>query len=53
MDNEILCIAQGTVFSLLGQTMMGNDIRKEMYIYMYDWVILLYSRNWHNVVNQL
>ena len=20
---------------------------------MYDWVILLYSRNWHNIVNQL
>ena len=20
---------------------------------MFDWVILLYSRNWHNIVNQL
>ena len=22
-------------------------------MYMYDWVTLLYSRNWHNIVNQL
>ena len=22
-------------------------------LYMYDWVTLLYSRNWHNIVNQL
>ena len=22
-------------------------------IYMYDWVTLLYSRNWHHIVNQL
>ena len=21
-------------------------------VYMYDWVTLLYSRNWHNIVNQ-
>ena len=24
-----------------------------MYIYMYDWVTLLDSRNWHNIVNQV
>ena len=22
-------------------------------MYTYDWVTLLYSRNWHNIVNQL
>ena len=22
-------------------------------MYMYDWVTLLFSRNWHNIVNQL
>ena len=22
-------------------------------LYMYDWVIFLYSRNWHTIVNQL
>ena len=21
-------------------------------VYMYDWLTLLYSRNWHNIVNQ-
>ena len=24
-----------------------------LYIYIYDWVTLLYSRNWHNIINQL
>ena len=30
-------------------------MRKRMYIYIcvYDCVTLLYSRNWHNFVNQL
>ena len=22
-------------------------------MYVYDWVTILYSRNWHNIVNQL
>ena len=28
----------------------GRQYKKE---YIYIWVILLYSRNWHNIVNQL
>ena len=24
-----------------------------MYIYVYNWITLLYSRNYHNIVNQL
>ena len=47
------CRAQGSISSLLGQTTMEDHIRKGMYIYMDDWVTLLYSRNWHNTVNQL
>ena len=79
------CTAQGTISNPLGQTMMGNNIKKRIciymyvcthmyvytyihirmythiytyvgihiHIYMYDRVILLYSRNWHNSVNQL
>ena len=39
------CTAQGTVSSLLGFHDEGW--------YMYDWVTLLYSRNWYNTVNQL
>ena len=26
--NEVCCAAQGTIFSLLGETMMGDNIRK-------------------------
>ena len=45
--------------------MMENNIRKGIYIcvciyihtythtHIYDWVTLLYDRNWHNTVNQL
>ena len=29
-----------------------TNIQKE-HIYIYDWVTLLYSRNWHSIVNQL
>ena len=31
---------------------MEDNMRKRMYI-MYDWVTLLDSRNWHNIVTQL
>ena len=30
---------------------MEDNVRKRMYIYMYNWV--LYSRNGRNIVNQL
>ena len=33
--------------------MTDDNMRKRMYVYIYDWVTLLYSRNWHNTVNQL
>ena len=40
--------------NLLGKNMTEDSflIRKEMYI-MYDWVTLLYSTNWCNIVKQL
>ena len=41
--------AQGTMSNLLGQNMMEYEKNNA---YMYDWVTLLYSRNWH-IVNQL
>ena len=59
------CIAQGTVSSLLGQTIMEDNRRKGMCVYMYEYmcvyiyidrydrVTLLFCRNWHNIVNQL
>jgi len=33
--------------------MMGDNMRQRMYGSKNDWVTLLYSRNWHNIVNQL
>ena len=33
--------------------MMEDNIRKGMYIHVYDWVTLLYSKNMQNIVNQL
>ena len=35
--------------------MMEDNIRKGMCVCVrvYDWVTLLYSRNWHIIVNQL
>ena len=51
------CTAQGTISNLLGQNMMEDNMRKIMCTYMcvcvYNWVTLLYNRNWHNIVNQL
>ena len=51
------CIALGSISSLLGLTMMEDNIRKGMYtyvwVYIYVLVTLLYSRNCHNLVNQL
>ena len=44
------CVAQGTISSVLGETLMEKNIEQEC-IYMYDWVTLLYSRNWHDIVN--
>ena len=32
---------------------MGDNMRQRMYGSKNDWVTLLYSRNWHNIVNQL
>ena len=44
--------AWGTIYSLLGQNMI-EDEQKNVYICVYDWVTLLYSRNSYNTVNQL
>ena len=33
--------------------MWEKNLKKNRYVYMYDSVLLLYSRNGHNLVNQL
>ena len=45
--------AQGTLSSLLGWTMMEDHVRKIcIYIFINDWMALLYSRNEQNIVKQ-
>ena len=54
ISNEAPLYSTGNyVRVLLGQNMLEDNMRKGMYICVYDWVTLLYSRNWHNTVNQL
>jgi len=38
------CVALETLSSHLGWSMMEDNVRKRMYICMWDWVTLLYSR---------
>ena len=45
------CTAQGTLSSPFRAR--WKTMRKRMSIYIYDWVTMLYSRNWHNTVNWL
>ena len=30
---------------------MGKESEENEYVYMYDWVTLLYTRNYHSLVN--
>ena len=48
--SKVLLYSTVTVSKLLGQNMMRDDMRKSM---IYDCVTLLYSRNWHSIVQQL
>ena len=47
------CIAQGTLPNILWQPIWEKNLKGNGYVYMYDWIPLLYSRNYHNIVNQL
>ena len=49
--NKVLQYSTGNYIQSPGWTMMENNIKKNIYIY--KWITLLYSRNWHNTVNQL
>ena len=33
--------------------MWEKNLKKNGYVYMYNYITLLYSRNYHNIVNQL
>ena len=50
--HDLLC-STGNYIQSLGIDRDGRTIiRKKKCIHMYDWVTLLYSRHWHNSVNQ-
>ena len=50
-ENEILTYSTRNYIQSLEMQMMEDNMRKIMYIF--SQVILLYSINWHNIVNQL
>ena len=52
MSNEVLLYRRGNYIQFLGIEYDKDSVRKKC-IYMYDWVTMLYSRNWHNTVNLL
>ena len=37
--------AEETMSNLLGWNMMKDGVRKRMYLYIYAWLTMLYSRN--------
>ena len=50
---ETCYISQGTLPSILWWSMWKKNLKKNGCMYMYNWVILLYRRNYHNIANQL
>ena len=53
LTNMICCIAQGTLPSILWSSVWEKNLKKKGFMYMYNWITLLYSSNYHNIVNQL
>ena len=41
------------IYLIFCNNLSGKRVWKRMDICMYDWITLLYSRNYHNLVNQL
>ena len=50
---EVLLYSTGNYIQSLGIDHDWGSYEKKECMYVYDWVTLLYSRNWHNIVNQL
>ena len=46
--NEVLLYSTGNYIQSLGKDHDGRKYEKKN-----DWVTSLYSRNWHNIINQL
>ena len=54
LSNEVLRHSTGTSIQSLGIEHDGRQHeKKNVCVCVCDWVAMLYSRNWHNTVNQL
>ena len=59
VSNEVLLYSTRNHIQSPAIDLMGDNMRKRIHIYthiciyVHDSVTLLYSRNWHNIVNQL
>ena len=53
--NEVQLYSTGNYIPSLGLNIVEDNMRKGVcvFVYIYDWVTSLYSRNWHNIVNQI
>ena len=47
------CIAQGTLPNILWQSMWEKNLKNNGCVFMYNWITLLYSRNYRKLINQL
>ena len=47
------CMAQGTLPNIMWWSIWEKILKKNGCVYLYNWITLLYSRNCHNIVNQL
>ena len=52
MGKKVLLYSTGNYIQYPGINHSGKEYKKE-YIYVYNGVTLLYSRNYHNIVSQL
>ena len=55
MDNQqwTYYVAHGTLLSVMWQPGRYGSLGENGYMYMYGWVPLLFTWNYHNIVNQL
>ena len=52
INNKVLMYGTGSYVQYPGINHNGKDYKRRI-IYVYNWVTLLYIRDWHNTVNQL
>ena len=52
-DRTFYCTAQEILLNILWQPNWEKNLKKNRYVYMYNWITLLYTWNERNIVNQL